>query len=43
MDIHIIGMVDNEDDAKEIKFMTKLMVVGLRAQALGKEAQNGRV
>jgi len=43
MDIHIIGMVDNEDDAKEIKFMAKLMVVGLRAQKLGKEAQNGRV
>jgi len=43
MDIHIIGMIDNEDDAKEIKFMAKLMVVGLRAQKLGKEAQNGRV
>ena len=43
MEIHIIGLLDNEEQAKEVKFIAKLMVIGLRAQKLGEEAQNGRV
>jgi hypothetical protein len=43
MTVHVIGLLDNEEQAKEVKFIAKLMVTGLRAQELGKEAQNGRV
>ena len=43
MEVHVIGLLDDEKQAKEVKFIAKLMVIGLRAQKLGKEAQNGRV
>ena len=39
MNIHIIGLLDNEEQAKEVKFIAKLMVIGLRAQELGKGGQ----
>ena len=44
MAIHVIGLLDDEEQAKEVKFIAKLLVVGNRARELSQEIdKNGRI
>ena len=37
MVIQIVGTVNSEEDAKEIQFMAKLILIGIRAQELSRQ------
>jgi len=39
MQIHVVGLLDNEEQAKEVKFIAKLLLIGIRTQELSKEAR----
>jgi len=43
MAIHIVGLLDNKEQAKEVKFIAKLVLVGNRARELAIGGQNGRI
>jgi len=43
MTIRIVGLLDNEEQAKEVKFIAKLVLVGNRARKLAIGGQNGRI
>jgi len=43
MTIRIVGLLDNKEQAKEVKFIAKLVLVGNRARELAIGGQNGRI
>jgi len=43
MTIHIVGLLDNKEQAKEVKFIAKLVLVGNRARELAVGGQNNGI
>jgi len=43
MTVHIVGLLDNKEQAKEVKFIAKLVLVGNRARELAVGGQNNGI